>query len=325
MRKSCNHNNNKKMKEFSKVAAALLLLMVLGDTTNRLCAQQYKTFTVNGVQFAMKHVNSTKYALLGRQKNNPDHMTYNKDASDETVFHIVSLDAYYIGETEVTQALWKAVVGGDYSFSQNPSKFEGDDLPVHNVSWDECQRFIQKLNDLTGQKFRLPTEAEWENAATVLPDRDYATRFKGDNLDDYGWYWRNSGDKYLNGAPNGNPVEHYKTMEANNCRPHPVKTKTPNDWGGGLYDMCGNVPEWCQDRYDYLNPAKYYISLIERNKAGETVHNPQGPDHTEGREYRVVRGGGWNSSEESCRVWAHGALPADMGAGVAGFRLALSE
>lgn len=132
--------------------------------------------------------------------------------------HRVTLSSYYIGKYEVTQAEWKAVMGS------NPSYFKGDNLPVENVSWDDCQTFIRKLNALTGRKFRLPTEAEWEFAARGgTNSRGY--KYSGSNtIGSVAWNYYNSGSKT-----------------------HPVGQKSPNELG--LYDMSGNVEEWCQDRY----------------------------------------------------------------------------
>ena len=133
--------------------------------------------------------------------------------------HKVSVTSFSIGQTEVTQGLWKAVVG------RNPSIFKGDDLPVENVSWDDCQEFISKLNTLTGKSFSLPTEAEWEFAARGGNLCRVYTKYSGSNYpDDVCWYESNSDKKT-----------------------HPVATKQPNVLG--LYDMTGNVSEWCQDWY----------------------------------------------------------------------------
>ena len=133
--------------------------------------------------------------------------------------HQVTLtNDYYIGKYEVTQALWQAVMG------YNPSSFKGGNLPVEQVSWDDCQEFISKLNSITGKTFRLPTEAEWEYAARGgKKSRGYQSS-GSNNISDVAWYDNNSGSK-----------------------PHTVGTKQPNELG--IYDRSGNVWEWCQDRY----------------------------------------------------------------------------
>ncbi|MBR0324280.1 MAG: SUMF1/EgtB/PvdO family nonheme iron enzyme, partial [Bacteroidales bacterium] len=125
------------------------------------------------------------------------------------------MSTFYIGKYEVTQAEWKAVMG------TNPSRHKGDNLPVENVTWFDCQEFIRKLNELTGKQFRLPTEAEWEYAARG-GKHSYGAKYAGDNdIDNVAWYGDNS-----------------------NNTTHPVGLKRPNELG--LYDMTGNVQEWCQ-------------------------------------------------------------------------------
>ena len=171
----------------------------------------------------------------------------------ENPVHDVTLSGYYIGKTEVTQALWKAVMGS------NPSRFKGDNLPVEEVSWNDCQEFIRKLNALAGQNFRLPTEAEWEFACRG-GNNSRGYKYSGSNyIDNVAWYDGNSGDKTL-----------------------PVGTKAPNELG--IYDMSGNVWEWCADWYgDYSSGRQT---------------NPKGPYDGS---YRVIRGGCWNRNAGSCR------------------------
>ena len=197
---------------------------------------------------------------------------------DEKPVHQVTLtNDYYMGKYEVTQALWQAVMG------KNPSYFKGDNLPVNYVRWKDCQRFISKLNSMTGRKFRLPTEAEWEYAARGgKKSRGY--QYSGSsNISDVAWYDGNSGDKT-----------------------HPVGTKQANELG--IYDMTGNVLEWCQDWY-----GSYYSSS-QTNPTGAT----SGSRH-------VNRGGSWHSnvrrSSSSCR---YGVIYVDRDLDL-GFRLALSE
>ena len=206
-----------------------------------------ETFTVNGVSFNMVRVDGGTFTMGATSEQDSD------AAKDEKPAHQVTLSTYSIGETEVTQALWKAVMGN------KPSKFKGDNLPVELVSWDDCQTFISKLNTATGKRFRLPTEAEWEYAARGgSKSRGY--KYSGSNtIGDVAWYGSNSGSKT-----------------------HNVKTKQPNELG--LYDMSGNVWEWCQD---------WYGSYRSRSKT-----NPTGPSSGSDR---VYRGGSWIGLARNCR------------------------
>ena len=150
--------------------------------------------------------------------------------SNEKPTHQVTLSDYMIGKTEVTQEQWEAVMGS------NPSLFKGKNLPVQRVSWNDCQEFIKKLNLLTGLKFRLPTEAEWEYAARGGNKSRGYKYSGGDDIGQVAWYWDNSSSKT-----------------------HPVATKAPNELG--LYDMSGNAWEWCSDwkgdysSYSQTNPT----------------------------------------------------------------------
>ena len=168
--------------------------------------------------------------------------------------HQVTLSDYYIGRYEVTQKEWQAVMG------DNPSKFYGDNLPVDYVSWNDCQDFINKLNQLTGLKFRLPTEAEWEFAARGGKQSKGYKYSGSDNAKNIAWYEKNSGSK-----------------------PHQVGTKEPNELG--IYDMSGNVGEWCGDWY-----GRY-------SSSAQT--NPTGPSSGS---LRVRRGGSWGYHAGRCRV-----------------------
>ena len=200
------------------------------------------------------------------------------DAYDnEKPTHSVTLSSYYICKYEVTQALWRAVMGS------NPSNFKGDNLPVENVSWDDCQTFINRLNSYTGRNFRLPTEAEWEFAAR---GGNYSRHYKysGSNyIGDVAWYDDNSGN-----------------------RTHPVGTKQPNEFD--LYDMSGNVWEWCSDWYGSYNSY--------------SQSNPTGPNSGSGR---VLRGGSWRSIAGGCRSSDRSRITPGFRYFDLGLRLVLSQ
>ena len=168
------------------------------------------TFTVNDVSFVMVIVEGGTFRMGATLEQESE--AYD----DEKPVHNVTLSSYSIGQTEVTQALWNAVM------ESNPSEFKDDNLPVEQVSWNDCQTFITKLNELTGKSFRLPTEAEWEYAARG-GKQSKGYKYSGSNtLADVAWYEDNSDDKT-----------------------YPVATKQANELG--LYDMSGNVMELCQD------------------------------------------------------------------------------
>lgn len=203
---------------------------------------------VKGVKFKMVYVEGGTFTMGATAEQRSDAYSVEKPV------HQVTLSDYYIGETQVTQALWKAVMGKD------PSNWIGDDLPVEQVSWEDVHEFIKKLNQETGRTFRLPTEAEWEYAARG-GKKSKGYKYSGsDNIDEVAWYDANSGGKA-----------------------HSVKEKNANELG--LYDMSGNVWEWCNDWFgDYIS---------------STQVNPIGPSMGS---LRVCRGGGRNSFASFCRV-----------------------
>lgn len=183
------------------------------------------TINANGVSFVMKRVDGGTFQMGGTSEQGSD------VASDETPVHSVTVNTFYMGETEVTQALWKAVMG------ENLSTFKGDNFPMEIMEWDDCQKFINRLNSLTGMKFRLPSEAEWEYAA------------RGGN--------KSQGYKYA-GSNSVGSVAYIRDSES-----VAVKSYSPNELG--LYDMSGNVCELCSDWYD----ESYY--------SWSPSDNPQGP------------------------------------------------
>ena len=196
---------------------------------------------------------------------------------DEKPVHQVTLtNDYYMGKYEVTQALWQAVMGS------NPSNFKGDNLPVEEVSWNDCQEFISKLNSLAGRKFRLPTEAEWEYAARG-GKKSRCYQYSGSsNISDVAWFDGNSDSKT-----------------------HPVGTKQANELG--IYDMNGNVCEWCQGGY------YSYSNSPQTNPIGSTIGG------------RMVRGGCWGKGTRACRLAFRIERQNYRRSSDNGFRLALSE
>lgn len=204
-----------------------------------------RRFTVEGVSFNMVRVTGGTF-LMG-----------SNDASskvEDKPQHEVVVSDYMIGEQVVTQELWEVVMGS------NPSFFKGAKHPVESVSWNDCQTFIRKLNEVTGQQFRLPTEAEWEYAARGGNCGKGCHYAGSDTLDSVAWYYDNANDET-----------------------HPVGQKNPNELG--LYDMSGNVWEWCSDWFAAYNTA--------------SQSNPQGPS---AGFHHVYRGGSWYCSAKDCTV-----------------------
>lgn len=215
-----------------------------------------RTFNVNGVEFTMVYVEGGTF-MMG---SNDAEAWYN-----ERPVHQVTLSDYYIGQTEVTQALWQAVMGS------NPSYRKGGSMPVESVSWYDCQEFIVKLNQITGENFSLPTEAQWEFAAR---GGNYSKGYKysgSNNIDAVAWY-----------------VDNAWYVQDDGTRP--VATKQPNELG--IYDMSGNVFEWCSDWWGAYS--------------SESVTDPSGPlsDST-----RVLRGGSWYYNATYCRCTYRYYLP----------------
>ena len=226
------------LSECEKLAGANICFKVVANSVR---------FTVNGVSFEMVRVEGGTFRMGATVEQEDEAL------DGEKPVHSVTLSGYYIGKTEVTQVLWQAVMGS------NPSSFKGADLPVECVSWEDCQKFIQKLNSLTGRNFRLPTEAEWEFACRG-GNNSRGYKYSGsNNLGSVAWYEDNSGGKT-----------------------HPVGTKAPNELG--IFDMSGNVWEWCSDWYaDYTSYSQT---------------DPTGPRSGSGR---VDRGGSWCDGAWCCR------------------------
>ena len=250
---------------------SLLFLLVL-----------FISFTSHAGQMGDKGLPDTKGMIFikGGCYNMGD--IFGEGEDEELPVHEVCVDDFYLGEHEVTQGEWKEIMGDKpYGFIDC-----GDGCPVENVSWDDANKFIYKLNKKTGKKYRLPTEAEWEFAAR---DRGKKMRWAGTNniseLGDYAWYGGNSGGIT-----------------------HPVKTKKPNELG--LYDMVGNVMEWMSDNWG----EKYYKKSPRKN--------PKGPSRGHGRS---ARGGSCWSVPELARIANRHAEDQSYRAYNQGFRLALGK
>jgi len=205
-------------------------------------------------------------------------MGSNSGGSDEKPVHEVCVDGFWMGKYEVTQGQWKKIMGN------NPSRFKsGDDYPVERVSWNDAQNYISRLSQPSGNDFSLPTEAQWEYAArSGGRDEEYAD---GNDINSVAWYRSNSGKKTQR-----------------------VGTKAPN--GLGIYDMSGNVWEWCKDVYD---------------KNAYSKHDRNNPLVTSGGNSRVHRGGSWLDTPGPVRAALRGRRPADFRNSHVGFRLCLSR
>ncbi len=252
-----------------------LLILLLICCSSVAFSQKEKatkqTFTVDGVDFTMVYVEGGTFTMGATSEQGSDVYDREKPA------HQVTLSSYYIGETEVTQELWQAVMGN------NPSDNKGDNLPVERVSYNDVQEFIAKLNQKTGKTFRLPTEAEWEYAARG-GNKSKGYKYSGsNNVEDVAWYWDNA-----------------------NTKTYPVKTKQANELG--LYDMSGNVWEWCSDWYGGYSSS--------------SQTNPQGPNSGSNR---VLRGGSWNLNAWFCRVSYRGSISPSYRNFNGGFRLAFAR
>ncbi|MEQ3145630.1 bifunctional serine/threonine-protein kinase/formylglycine-generating enzyme family protein [Phocaeicola coprocola] len=244
-----------------------------GGTGEKLAkgyVQQVDTFTINGIHLEMVKIPGGKFKLGCDDASDPYADANEKPAKPSLV------GDFYMGKYEVTQKLWSVIM------NNNPSTVINDNYPVNNVSWEDCQLFIEKLNRITGRNFRLPTEAEWEYAAKATLKSDGSisekyTKFAGGDMpDSYAWYSENSGNTL-----------------------HVVGGKKPNAFG--LYDMCGNVIEWCQDIYTNYNTGDPEID----------------------KEQRVLRGGYFGGDKSSIRTTSRGSSSYSMAMAPFGFRLCL--
>lgn len=242
------------------------------------------TFTAKGVSFTMVYVEGGTFTMTS------------SSSQGDIINSTVSLSNYMIGQTEVTQALWEAVMGRSVTDIARENRWTchgvGYNYPMYDVTWEECQTFVKKLNSLTGQNFRLPTEAEWEYAARG-GKRSRGYKFSGSNsLGAVAWYSDNS---------------YYKGASSPAYGAQAVKQKAPNELG--LYDMSGNVGEWCQDWFGALSNHS-------------SAKNPTGPSSGE---RHVIRGGAWFIGEWGCTNTYRNGYNSAVGHGYYGLRLALGK
>ena len=249
-----------------------------------------RTFSVKHVTFEMVEVKGGTF-MMGAT---PEQEQYAND--DEKPVHKVTVSDYYIGRFEVTQSLWLAVMGG-----KNPSHKTGSDKPVESVSWNDVQKFIKKLNKITKANFRLPTEAEWQYAARGGKWSKGYVYSGGDDLRVTGWFTDNSGNEIYGGGRTSQQRQDYMVMTRHH---HDVGGKNPNELG--LYDMSGNVFEYCSDFYTK------YSSESQTNPTGSATGNKH-----------VVVSGSYKSPSHLCRITSRIAVAPDEVYHDCGFRLAL--
>jgi formylglycine-generating enzyme required for sulfatase activity len=260
---------------------AWVVLAVLGGLTLATCqeskpvggqtispAKEVTTDLGGGVKLEMVLIPAGEF-LMGSPASDRN------AAADEKPQHRVRITKpFYLGKYPVTQEQWTAVMGS------NPSLFKGPKNPVEEVSWDDCVQFFKRLNEkVGGGKYRFPTEAQWEYACRAGTSTRFCFGDDEAGLAEYGWYDKNSGGTS-----------------------HPVGEKKPNAWG--LYDMHGNVSEWCQDWYGEYGP--------------DSQTDPCGPKSASGK---VVRGGSWLSNAKNCRSASRFSWLPDSRIEFIGFRI----
>ena len=246
------------MKKLTRMSLCGLLAMGLLVS----CGKDKRNYTETefGLNMEMVYVEGGTFEMGATAEQGNDYDEYEKPV------RTVTLDSYHIGKYEVTQAQWKAVMGTSLKEQRVLSTYEGSieegaDYPMFFVSWDEAQEFCKRLSEATGKKYVLPTEAQWEYAARGGKKSNGYKYSGSDDIEEVAWY---SGNSYDYGT-------------------HRVGTKKANELG--IYDMSGNVEEWCSDRYGTYDESD--------------TDNPQGPVNGS---YRVRRGGSWFFSALYCRV-----------------------
>jgi formylglycine-generating enzyme required for sulfatase activity/uncharacterized caspase-like protein len=261
--------------------------------TSTPATSQPKPFTVeNGKPFKIKFENGVNLDMvyIPSGKFNMGYPSDEQEGEDKERLQVkdVSVPAFYIGKYEVTQAHWQAIMGN------NPAKFKSNlQNPVERVSWDDAQEFCKKLSQKTGKEFRLPSEAEWEYACRAGTSTLY---YFGDDekiLGEYAWFANNSGKQTLDSDLIWQEVQqdakkYLEVLDKNECQTHSVGQKKPNSWD--LYDMHGNVLEWCQDSYEKYGGEN---DLIRKTGKAVTKENDN--------RSRILRGGSWNRYARHCQ------------------------
>ncbi|MCZ2101565.1 MAG: formylglycine-generating enzyme family protein [Chitinophagales bacterium] len=264
----------------NEILLVIIGLLIFGSTYCQIDAKEYVftsyTEEINGVQFKMVAIHGGSFK---RGSDNNDFFEYPEQE--------VTIRPFYIGQTEVTQSQWRAVMGSDPDMLLN---IGCDDCPAESISWNDAKTFINRLNTLTGGNYRLPTDAEWEYAACGGASYKYAG---SDDINEVGWYDKNYKDGYY--GKRGST--------------HPVGRKLAN--GYGLFDMTGNVWELCEDDY---HPG--FSGAPDDGSAW--IDSPRGI-------YRVYRGGGWLNDAWHCLLENRSFIPPTYEYYWTGLRLAASK
>ncbi|MBO4581057.1 MAG: formylglycine-generating enzyme family protein [Bacteroidales bacterium] len=269
------------------VLVLILSVVVFSACKGKPGKEKSEDITVNGVSFEMVKVEHGTFTM-GTPESQVDSVSAGALGHEIPTHEVTISKDFYMGRYPVTQKLWKAVMGENSGEQWSGDYGLGDDYPAYFISWTECQTFLAQLNELTGKTFRMPTEAEWEFAA------------RGGNKSK-GYVYAGSDDIY-------SVAWHAGFMGAEK-----VGGKNPNELN--LYDMSGNIYEWCSDYYS----STYYQSTPSVD--------PQGPERANGwnKYSRSIRGGCWNSQPSGCRVSARGQADGTKRSSIVGLRLVMEQ
>lgn len=282
------------------VFISLIFIAGCNDTEDNIIVNidtDTREIKVGDVKFRMKYVEAGTF-FMGAQSSDTNGINYDKYADKNSIVHQVTLTkSYWIGETEVTHALWETVMGKD----NNPSYYLGSyQNPVNSINYYKANEFIDQLNKKTGLIFRLPTEAEWEYAAKGGHKSNGFYRYSGsNNLDEVGWYYEDE---------EGLDYDKYKSILYRRLRVAQVAQKQPNELG--IYDMSGNVSEWCLGKFVISDGSPEVDPL-------EIMIDETYP--------LSVRGGSVNLREQDCTVFKRFSTEGAYGGTLVGLRLVLED